>query len=145
MKQVVVFLPSEIYTMHPPYPAAVPKYQLNLKADGEYEYKYYSTGRLEAAIAAGYEVYVLNATPEGRPYAEWWLALVPADHVLSIDGFETMESGSVNDAFMELYSKLGLPWNENAKLWPTHLYALSNYNIKRGYQIEPLVAGFIHN
>ncbi len=139
MKQVVVFLPSEIYTMSAPYPRAVPKYRYGLKADGEYEYKYYSTGRLETAIAAGYEVYVLNATPEGRPYAEWWLKLVPSDHVLSIDGFETMESGSVNDTLMELYSKLGLPWNECAKLWPTHLNALGNYGIKRGHQIAPVV------
>lgn len=140
MKQVAVFLPSEIYVMCPFKPGALPRCALYQGSDGEYKYKYYSTGRLEAAIKADYEVYVMNATPEGKPYAEWWLKLVPADHILSIGNFVDMKSILVQDAFRELYRKLSLPWDNNIELWPSLLNALPGYGIKRGCYIEPLAA-----
>jgi len=130
--RTVVLLPSNIYTTRSPYPGAEPKCQLYRDKDGNYQYKYYSTGLLEKALEQGHEIWVLDAsTTPDRAYNQWWKALLPPVRVLPFHGFENISAPQLLCTMMDLYDRLGVPWDETIKTWPLALEKLRLYGILR--------------
>ena len=110
----VIFGTRDIYVEEPLFPGQRPVYE---EVSGGELLRWYSTGKLEQAIAAGCTTYVVSIRPAFGPHDEWWQALVPPDRVFVNAGMMAAFTGApamakVFDAWRRFYARFGLRWSD---------------------------------
>lgn len=113
-RKIAVFGTRHINAETPLFPEQAPVHELWHRGE---HLRWYSTGKLEEAIALGYEVYVVSIRPTFGPHDRWWQALVEPSHVLATGGlFAAAARGDPMTAvfapWRELFARLGVPWND---------------------------------
>lgn len=111
---IVVFGTTAIVSERPVFPGQGPVYENGCPKHG---YKAYSTGKLETALAAGYEVYVCTVIPLFRPEDAWWRRLVPPERIYRPITDATGEAEQVfdhfiNDPWRRFLEDIGRAWPE---------------------------------
>lgn len=101
-------------------------------------YSWYSTGKLEEALRAGYEVYVCSIRPQFGSHDNWWRTLVQDDHVFNSErilvGLMTADHmEAVFAPWKALFERLGLRWDGSFDDFDDPAIALSTrYGMKDG-------------
>ena len=129
----VIFGTRDICVEEPLFDGQLPVYQ---EISGGEMLRWYSTGKLEQAIAAGCTAYVVSIRPAFGPHDEWWRALVPPDRVFVNAGMMAAFTGApavakVFDAWRRFYARFGLRWSD----------AFSDLDDPRTHAVEKL--GFV--
>ncbi len=100
---------------------------------------WYSTGKLEEALAKGLKVYVVSIRPAFGPQDDWWRALVPAERTFNTPGiFAAAAAGDPMETAFEpwrrVYGLLGLPWPEGRfqDFDDPAVWLASHYGVKDG-------------
>ena len=106
---------------------------------------WYSTGKLEEALAQGADVYVVSIRPVFGPWDEWWLKLVGRDRVYNARRVMTAAiSGDPMEAVYEpwrlLFGRLGIPWPEGVfqdfddpAIWLASRHGIRDGSLFRGH------------
>ena len=106
---------------------------------------WYSTGKLEEALALKMEVYVVSIRPAFGPQDAWWRALVPSERVFNSKRiFAGLMSddpmAAVFEPWRELFALLGLPWPEgqfkdfdDPAVWLATHYAVKDGSMFAGH------------
>jgi hypothetical protein len=136
LHDVAVFGTRHILTESPVFDGQQPAYQEYFRGD---LLAWYSTGKLEEALAKGMEVYVVSIRPVFGQQDAWWQALVPADRVFNATGiFAAAVNGDPLEAsfapWRRLYRQLGVPWPEGqfSDFDDPSLWLASNCGVKDG-------------
>jgi hypothetical protein len=123
---IIVFGTTDINSEKPAYPGQAPVY---VNACPKHGYAVWSTGKLEAALATGHDVYVCTVIPIFRPEDAWWRTLVPADRIYrplpdACGPREAAFNHFVNDPWRRFLADIGRPWPkgvDDAIEWRTSL------------------------
>jgi len=93
----------------------------------------YTRQRLERAVAAGCDTWVVSTRSSLGPHDTWWQAMVQPDHVLLADEEPPgpQNPGSISP-WRKLYARLGLTWGESWKSWQDAQNNLPRLGIKLG-------------
>jgi len=114
-RKIAVFGTRHINAEEPLFPGQEPIHDLWHRGE---RLRWYTTGKLEEAIALGYEVYVVSIRPVFGPHDRWWQALVPSSHVLFSSGLLAASArgdpmAAVFAPWREVFARLGVPWDES--------------------------------
>jgi len=114
---IVAFGTTTIMSSEPLFPGQPPVYTNDCPEQG---YSCYSTGKLEAALAEGHDVYVVTILPLPRPEDAWWRDLVPPERIYSpvLDARGEPEQTFdhfVNGPWRRFLTDLGRRWPEDVK------------------------------
>jgi len=109
---IVAFGTTAIMSGDPLFDGQPPVYRHTCPEHG---YDCYSTGKLEAALAEGHDVYVVTIIPLPRPEDAWWRARVPPERIYSpvLDARGTREQiydHFINDPWRRFLADIGRPW-----------------------------------
>ncbi len=108
---------------------------------------WYSTGKLEEAVARGLEIYVVSIRPAFGPQDEWWLEIVGRERAFNAGRiFAAAVSGDPMEAAYEpwrlLFSRLGIPWPEGAfhdfddpAIWLASRHGIRDGSLFRGHAL----------
>ncbi len=111
----IVFGTTDIFRETPRYEGQAPVHAERHRGRG---LAWYSTGRLEAALAAGLEVYVCSVRPAFGPQDAWWRRLVDPARVFFNPGLFAAAAVAPGEALLgpwrRLYAALGFPWPQGA-------------------------------
>ncbi len=114
MRMVAVFGTRHILTESPVFSGQLPMHVEFIEGR---EFSWYSTGKLEEALAGNYDVYVVSIRPAFGPQDDWWRALIPPDRIFnarrilfSLLSDDPMEA--VFEPWRALYAILGATWPE---------------------------------
>jgi hypothetical protein len=86
---------------------------------------YKSTGRLERAIAEGYEVFIASSRTKLVETDDWWAKLVPADHIFLADELENDLADYLSSSWKKCLAALGITWPTEGELKPAFAERLS--------------------
>jgi hypothetical protein len=114
LRNVAVFGTRHILAESPLFAGQEPVYQEYFRGE---LLAWYSTGKLEEALAQGMEVYVVSIRPVFGQQDVWWQDLVAPDRVFNATGiFAAAVNGDPLEAsfvpWRSLYGLLGIPWPE---------------------------------
>ena len=109
-----IFGTRDIYDTRPAHTGQAPTHEEIGRFGGRHSW--YSTGKLEEALASGYEIYVISIRPAFGPHDDWWRALVPSENVYVNPGIMAAFMGDptssrVHGAWQNFYRRFGLPWS----------------------------------
>lgn len=114
LSRVAVFGTRHILAESPLYPGQPSVYEEWFRGE---HLLWYSTGKLEEALAQGADVYVVSIRPLFGPQDEWWLKLVGRDRAYNARRVMAAAlSGDAMEAVYEpwrlLFGRLEIPWPE---------------------------------
>ena len=113
MSRIAIFRTTFILDFYPVIPGQSSVYEEKYHGN---ILKWYSTGKLEEAVARGYEVVVCSFRPILGPQDEWWRRLVsPGNVFLAFDllgRFDLREASKMLlRPWQRLFERLGVPWD----------------------------------
>jgi hypothetical protein len=114
---IVVFGTTAMMSGDPAYPGQEPIYRNTCPQHG---YDVYSTGKFEAALALGHDVYVVTVIPLFRPEDAWWREMLPAERiyrpVTDARGLlSQIYDHFINAPWKRFYRDMGRAWPEGVK------------------------------
>lgn len=112
-----IFGTRDIWDYRAQFPGQSPVFVIDEPRPRGAKYPIFSTGKLEQAIAEGYDIYVVSIRPGFADVDNWWRRLVPADHVFVNKGLLPAFTGNpkaadIFNAWRQFYRLLGLPWSD---------------------------------
>jgi len=111
-RRMAIFGTRDISVERPTFPGQQPVYE-------EIGYRTYSTGKLEQAIAEGYDVFIVSIRPVFGDHDRWWIELVDPERVFVNRGLlaafqgADLDGADMFDAWRRFYRRMGLPWRED--------------------------------
>jgi len=116
LTKVAVFGTRHILAEAPLYAGQEPVYDEWFRGE---HFSWYSTGKLEEALAQGLDVYVVSIRPVFGRQDQWWLKLVGDGRAYNarrslaaaMAGGDAMEA--VYEPWKLFFGRLGVPWPEN--------------------------------
>jgi hypothetical protein len=144
LHNVAVFGTRHIMTESPVFDGQPPSYQEYFRGE---LLTWYSTGKLEEALAQGMEVYVVSIRPVFGQQDAWWQAMVPAGRIFNATGiFAAAVNGDPMAAsfvpWRSLFRLIGVPWPEgqfrdfdDPSVWLASRYGVKDGSLFAGHRL----------
>lgn len=109
------------------------------------DYKVFSSGGLETALAEGYEVWIITYRYDSDYTDNWWRELVDSDHIIKGDPnsyliYDAVERDKVELApWREVFRVIGIEFPEGQfTTWRGLMFDLDRFGIKPGFEFDQL-------
>lgn len=135
--RVVVFMPYDIHLTGAQFDGQQP----SAACDGT---RYYSTGLLEAAVEAGYTVYVICPYASLAAQDAWWVPLVGKKNVFLMRTERRKSMGASNPDLLDpvrlLFDRLGIDWPSDLTNWTQLRSVFERVGLMSGCKLAPVQA-----